>query len=164
MNICKVDGCNNEVDYKGKGLCKKCYKKAHYKANKEKIRAKHKEYREANKEAIKAQNRKHYIDNREEKISKVRELRCKKPLYDTWQGMKKRCNNPNNDNYKYYGGRGIKVCERWLNSYENFALDMGERPKGHTLDRINNDGNYEPSNCKWSSLSEQNSNRRNSRK
>ena|SRR5688572_24668095 len=82
------------------------------------------------------------------------------PTYQIWQSMIQRCTNPNALNYKYYGGRGITVCERWM-KFENFLEDMGERPAPDlSLDRINNDGNYEPSNCEWTFLEIQNSNRR----
>ncbi len=74
--------------------------------------------------------------------------------------MKDRCLNPNDKNYKNYGGRGITVCERWMD-FTNFLADMGEKPEGLTLDRINNDGNYEPGNCRWATWKEQ---RRNQRK
>lgn len=75
--------------------------------------------------------------------------------------MKKRCNNPKNHNYPYYGGRGIRVCERW-NDFENFLADMGVRPEGTTLDRKNSNGNYEPDNCRWATKVEQRNNRRDS--
>lgn len=76
--------------------------------------------------------------------------------------MKQRCINPNHPKFKYYGGRGIEVCERWLeeNGYNNFLKDMGERPDNFTLDRIDNNGNYEPSNCRWVPMSIQSLNKR----
>lgn len=82
------------------------------------------------------------------------------PLYRTWQGMRERCRDPGNVSYKYYGGRGITVCERW-ESFENFLADMGEKPSPDlTLDRIDNDGNYEPGNCRWATPEQQTKNRR----
>ncbi|MEJ8025467.1 hypothetical protein WKH82_08340 [Acinetobacter baumannii] len=82
------------------------------------------------------------------------------PTYITWKSMKARCNNPNAKGYENYGGRGIKICDRWQESYENFLEDMGTRPPNTTLDRINNDGNYEPSNCRWATKKDQSNNRR----
>ena len=83
--------------------------------------------------------------------------------YGIWGDMLYRCNTETAPQYRLYGGRGIRVCERWLD-YQNFLFDMGERPKGMTLERINNDGDYEPLNCKWASLMEQAQNRRNTPK
>lgn len=83
------------------------------------------------------------------------------PEYRSWRSMRQRCMNPNAASYRYYGGRGITICERWLWSYENFLADMGPRPSPkHTLDRIENDGNYEPGNCRWATAEEQSANRR----
>lgn len=75
-----------------------------------------------------------------------------------WQLMRRRCNNPNSSEYPYYGARGIKVCARW-DQYENFRDDMGEHPgEGYSIDRIDNDGGYEPGNCRWATRSQQTSN------
>lgn len=84
----------------------------------------------------------------------------KSPEHGIWEGMRKRCRNETEKCYKDYGGRGIKVCERW-SRFENFYADMGPRPSPkHSIDRINVDGDYEPGNCKWSTRREQSINRR----
>lgn len=86
--------------------------------------------------------------------------RCYTPEHKIWRDMKQRCYNPKEPAYKDYGARGITVCVRWHNSYLAFLEDMGSRPKGLTLERKDNDGNYEPSNCKWETRSENNRNKR----
>lgn len=73
--------------------------------------------------------------------------------------MLQRCNHPSQQSYKYYGGRGITVCERWR-TFENFLTDVGERPDGRTLDRIDNERGYEPGNCRWATAREQRLNQR----
>lgn len=85
------------------------------------------------------------------------------PTYNSWVSMLQRCTNKERSNYVDYGGRGIKVCERW-NKFENFFGDMGKRPKDKTIDRIDVNGNYEQSNCTWSTQVAQHNNRRNNRR
>jgi hypothetical protein len=89
----------------------------------------------------------------------------KSPEYNAWIHMIHRCGNPKDKAYKHYGAKGVSVCSRWLNSFDDFVEDMGQRPsKEFSLDRIDCSGNYEPSNCKWSSRVEQANNKRANRR
>jgi len=85
---------------------------------------------------------------------------CREPLYGTWTSMVSRCHSENDQAYCYYGARGISVCARWRESFEAFRDDMGPRPSGRTLDRVNNDGDYTRENCRWATTQEQHRNRR----
>jgi hypothetical protein len=88
--------------------------------------------------------------------------KTKHPLYTTYKGMLARCNHPNSKYYKYYGGRGIKVCKRWQGptGFKHFVADMGIRPEGYTIERVNNNRGYSPKNCIWATLSTQSLNKR----
>jgi hypothetical protein len=85
--------------------------------------------------------------------------KAKTPTYYSWRAMFARCTNPNHKKYDNYGGRGIKICDRWK-EFTNFLNDLGERPPGTTLDRIDSNGNYEPGNCRWATQEQQVANRR----
>lgn len=93
-------------------------------------------------------------------MSEASSRKAPRPEYYSWKAMITRCTNPNRADFKNYGGRGIKVCDRWRNSFEAFLCDMGPRPPDHTLDRVDNDGNYEPQNCRWADWFDQSQNKR----
>jgi hypothetical protein len=97
--------------------------------------------------------------NRENALNNTKHGRHKDKIYKVWSAITQRCNNPKSTAYKWYGGRGIKICKRWL-KFENFLEDMGEQPDGLEIDRIDNDGDYEKSNCRWVTHKENSNNRR----
>lgn len=80
--------------------------------------------------------------------------------YICWLAIKARCGNPKQPNWRWYGGRGIRVCKRWLGSFEAFLEDMGPKPPRHSIERIDNDGDYEPRNCRWATHAEQMKNKK----
>jgi hypothetical protein len=97
------------------------------------------------------------------KTTRLTHGKCKTKAYRSWKKMRDRCFNPNDTYYHNYGGRGINVCDRW-NDFQNFFDDMGERPENRSLDRINNDGDYEPANCRWATKDQQEKNKRSNKR
>lgn len=84
--------------------------------------------------------------------------------YFAWRAMRSRCYNPKDPSYAHYGGRGIRVCKKWLNDYDAFYVDMGDPPAGMSLDRVRNNGHYTPTNCRWATVTEQLNNQRRNRR
>lgn len=143
MKVCEKHPELNGRRYK-RGTCPGCIKAAsvaHYKANKEKRKEQIAEWQAANKQKMKAATIKYQSAYKEAH-----------PLYSVWKNMKKRCSNPKTPLYHRYGGRGISVCAEWLSfdAFELWGLASGYQ-RGLQLDRINNDGNYCPDNCRWAS-------------
>jgi len=131
------------------------------KENPEKCKEIDRRYRKKNPETCKVAGKKYRKKNPE--IDKVagKKYRKKNPERHVWRAMTRRCVNPMDKDYKNYGGRGIKVCGRWVKSFDNFLKDVGKRPSSaYSIDRIDNDGNYKPGNVKWSTAIEQANNRR----
>lgn len=163
MKQCSVEGCANE--YYGKGLCNKHWQRLRHTGSaitpyRKKVAhpavctidgCDSKWYCQ-DFCAMHYQRFQHYGDPSFDSNHHLSET----PEYYTWASMKSRCNNPNDTGYKDYGGRGIKVCKRWTDSFLSFHEDMGKRPtRSYSIERLDVNGDYEPSNCKWASKQEQ---------
>lgn len=141
-HICEIDGCDKSMA--AKGMCLMHYKRV----------KKHGDPHHVTKKTPPSR-RTHGESWKEGKAT---------PEYNAWASMKSRCYNSTAQNFMDYGGRGIKVCEKWRDSFEAFISDMGKRPsKRHSLDRVDYNGNYEPGNCRWATSHQQCNNKRNNR-
>jgi len=142
--------------------CKNNYRRGWRKRNPEKNAAYDRGYVERNREKYLARKKRYYENNPEQVKKWYPETQKRKPLYNVYNGMLQRCYNPKCIKFKFYGGRGVTVCDRWLGEggYKNFEEDMSPRPsKKHTLDRKDTRGNYEKSNCRWATKEVQMRNR-----
>jgi hypothetical protein len=140
---------------------RQAYGRTYRAENREKCVERKRNWRHANAEHMRQYHRDRYAANRERILEQRKRGNTRKPEYATWVNMKQRCDNPAIRSYRWYGARGITVCARWRDSFENFLADMGQRPSPkHSIDRIDVNGNYEPNNCRWATKQEQIANMR----